>query len=68
MLAEGLAYSPGALAYALRRPDPWRSLFGFHEVFHALHRRDFRRQYVGTSLLAYSIGPKRAEAARSSSP
>ena len=32
----GLLYSAGAVVYALRRPDPWPHLFGFHEIFHAL--------------------------------
>jgi hemolysin III len=36
LVAGGLSYSAGALVYATRRPDPWPSLFGFHEVFHAL--------------------------------
>jgi hemolysin III len=35
-LAGGLLYSAGAVVYALKRPDPWPSTFGFHEVFHAL--------------------------------
>jgi hemolysin III len=34
-LGGGL-YSLGALAYALRRPDPWPRVFGYHEIFHAL--------------------------------
>jgi hemolysin III len=34
--AGGVLYSAGAVIYALRRPDPWPSTFGFHEVFHAL--------------------------------
>ena len=34
-LGGGL-YSLGGLAYALRRPDPWPRVFGYHEVFHAL--------------------------------
>ncbi len=33
--AGGLLYSVGAVVYATRRPDPWPSTFGFHEVFHA---------------------------------
>ena len=32
----GLLYTAGAVIYALRRPDPWPSTFGFHEIFHAL--------------------------------
>ena len=31
----GLAYSVGALCYALRRPNPWPAVFGHHEIFHA---------------------------------
>ena len=34
--AGGLLYTAGAVVYALRRPDPWPDVFGFHEVFHAL--------------------------------
>ena len=36
VLAGGLAYTAGALVYALRRPDPYPAVFGFHEVFHVL--------------------------------
>lgn len=32
----GLLYTVGALVYALRRPDPAPTIFGFHEIFHAL--------------------------------
>jgi hemolysin III len=32
----GLLYTAGAVVYAIRRPDPWPRVFGFHEVFHAL--------------------------------
>jgi hemolysin III len=32
----GLLYTAGAVVYARRRPDPWPSTFGFHEVFHVL--------------------------------
>jgi hemolysin III len=35
-LAGGVLYSTGATVYALKRPDPWPQVFGFHEVFHAL--------------------------------
>jgi hemolysin III len=34
--AGGVLYTIGAVVYALRRPDPWPRVFGFHEVFHAL--------------------------------
>ena len=32
----GVAYSLGAVVYALKRPDPFPQTFGYHEVFHAL--------------------------------
>ncbi len=32
--AGGLVYTVGALAYWSRRPNPYPSTFGFHEVFH----------------------------------
>lgn len=35
IVAGGLLYTVGALAYALRRPDPWPAVFGYHEIFHA---------------------------------
>lgn len=34
LAAGGVAYTAGALCYALKRPDPWPGAFGFHEVFH----------------------------------
>ena len=36
VLAGGLAYTAGAVVYATRRPDPVPTVFGYHEVFHAL--------------------------------
>ena len=32
----GLAYTGGAVIYAMRKPDPWPLTFGYHEIFHAL--------------------------------
>jgi hemolysin III len=36
VLAGGVAYTAGAVVYALRRPNPVPGVFGYHEVFHAL--------------------------------
>jgi hemolysin III len=36
LLAGGVAYTGGAIVYALRRPDPLPAVFGYHEIFHAL--------------------------------
>jgi hemolysin III len=32
----GALYTTGAIIYALRKPDPNPSVFGYHEVYHAL--------------------------------
>jgi hemolysin III len=34
--AGGILYTLGALVYARGRPDPAPTVFGYHEVFHAL--------------------------------
>lgn len=36
LLLGGLAYTAGAVIYALKKPDLIPGLFGYHEVFHAL--------------------------------
>jgi hemolysin III len=35
MVAGGVAYTAGAVAFYFRRPDPWPTVFGYHEVWHA---------------------------------
>jgi len=35
MVIGGAFYTAGAVVYALRRPDLWPEVFGYHEVFHA---------------------------------
>jgi hemolysin III len=34
--AGGALYTAGAVIYALRRPNPVPTVFGYHEIFHAL--------------------------------
>jgi hemolysin III len=36
LLAGGACYTLGAIVYAMKRPNPFPRVFGFHEVFHAL--------------------------------
>ena len=36
LLLGGLTYSLGGLVYAIRRPNPFPQVFGYHEVFHGL--------------------------------
>ncbi|MEV4654674.1 hemolysin III family protein [Micromonospora sp. NPDC049301] len=35
LIIGGAIYSVGAIFYALRRPNPWPTVFGHHEFFHA---------------------------------
>jgi hemolysin III len=36
VLAGGICYTLGGIVYARRRPDPFPTVFGYHELFHAL--------------------------------
>ncbi|MBN1374598.1 MAG: hemolysin III family protein [Dehalococcoidia bacterium] len=36
LFAGGAAYSVGAIIYALKKPNPFPGIFGFHEIFHFL--------------------------------
>ncbi|MCS5715292.1 hemolysin III family protein [Herbiconiux sp. CPCC 205716] len=50
--AGGLAYTVGALAYALKRPNFVPGHFGFHEVFHTLTVVAFLCHWTAILLLA----------------
>jgi len=52
MLAGGLLYTAGAISYHRRRPDPYPSVFGYHEVFHAYVCAAAACQYIAISWLA----------------
>src|ERR671916_409903 len=32
----GVLYTLGGVAYAVKKPNPWPGVFGYHEVFHAM--------------------------------
>ena len=34
LVAGGLFYSAGAVIYAVKKPDPFPAVFGFHEIWH----------------------------------
>ncbi|GAC1604724.1 MAG: hypothetical protein NVS3B21_34110 [Acidimicrobiales bacterium] len=36
LVGGGAVYTAGAVVYATKRPDPAPTVFGYHEVFHAL--------------------------------
>lgn len=55
LIVGGLLYSAGGVVYGLKRPNPSPRWFGFHEVFHAFTLGAFIVQYVGVSLVAYSV-------------
>jgi len=55
VVAGGLLYTAGALVYALRRPDPYPAVFGFHEVFHVLVIAAVACQY---SAVAFCVLPE----------
>ncbi len=50
-LAGGVLYTAGAVVYAIKRPDPAPSWFGFHEVFHACTIAAWICQYIAISML-----------------
>ncbi len=51
----GALYTMGGVVYSIRRPDPWPSWFGFHEVFHTLTILAFVTHYVGVSMATYAL-------------
>ena len=51
----GLAYTAGAVTYALRRPDPFPSVLGYHEIFHVLTLFAVGCQYAA---IAFYVQPR----------
>jgi hemolysin III len=56
MLAGGLLYTAGALSYHRRQPDPFPSVFGYHEVFHACVCAAAACQYAAIALFLTNPG------------
>jgi hemolysin III len=54
--AGGLAYSAGAIVYARRKPDPFPTVFGYHELFHALTLVALACQYVAIAFFVVRVG------------
>ncbi len=54
LIVGGGLYTLGAFVYGFKKPDPWPTWFGFHEVFHSLTIAAFIVHYIGVSMLAYS--------------
>jgi hemolysin III len=51
MLAGGVLYTAGAISYHRRWPDPYPSVFGYHEVFHAYVCAAAACQYIAVALI-----------------
>jgi hemolysin III len=51
-LAGGLLYTGGAVAYGLKRPNPFPGRFGFHEIFHTCTVLAFLCHWTATLLIA----------------
>jgi len=49
----GALYSIGAVFYGLRRPDPWPTTFGYHELFHACTAVAAICQYIAICLVVF---------------
>jgi hemolysin III len=52
--AGGLLYTAGAVVYTLGRPDPVPTVFGYHEIFHALVIAAAALQYA---VIAFFVVP-----------
>jgi hemolysin III len=56
LAAGGVAYTAGAIVYAVKRPDPVPQIFGYHEVFHALTLVAVACQYVAIAFFIVKVG------------
>jgi hemolysin III len=56
LIAGGLLYTAGAVVYARRKPDPVPTVFGYHEVFHALTLVALACQYVAIAFFVVRVG------------
>jgi hemolysin III len=51
----GGLYTVGGIVYALKKPDPFPSWFGFHEIFHVFTIAAFVCHYVAASIATYRL-------------
>lgn len=56
LFVGGIAYTVGGVIYARRRPDPLPSIFGYHELFHALTIVGVACQYVAIAFFVIHAG------------
>lgn len=55
IITGGGLYTLGGLVYGLKKPDPFPTWFGFHEVFHTLTIAAFVCHYVAASIATYHL-------------
>ncbi|RLV51241.1 hemolysin III family protein [Nocardioides mangrovicus] len=55
VIVGGALYTVGGLVYGFKRPDPFPTWFGFHEVFHTLTIAAFTCHYVAASIATYRL-------------
>jgi hemolysin III len=56
LVVGGVLFSAGAAVYAVKRPDPWPSWFGYHEVFHVFVTAGVAVHYVSVTFFALPHG------------
>lgn len=49
LIGGGILYTVGGVVYARHRPDPYPTVFGYHEVFHALVIGGVALQYAAAA-------------------
>jgi len=54
ILIVGLLYTPGAVFYAMKRPNPFPGHFGFHEIFHTFTALAFICHWSAVLLICLS--------------
>ncbi len=52
VIVGGLAYTAGAVVYAMKKPNPRPGVFGFHEIFHTLTVIAFLCHWTAVFLVA----------------
>lgn len=55
VMAGGAAYIAGAVIYALKRPNPSVTWFGFHEIFHAFTLVGFACHFIAIMMAVLSV-------------
>lgn len=51
----GGLYTLGGIVYALKKPDPFPTWFGFHEIFHVFTIAAFICHYIAASIATYQL-------------